>query len=222
MVWGSPRAERVLHGHPAECLATPGGEPFARCVPLGARLDEGGGEPVRREASQRLELEPQGLVESGVLGGGVGAEQGRVVGRGYAADPGFEERRQGMRGDRGHDAQRHIGGRADLEHDALARESLHECRWRILPGRTGAAEDRTQGRRIELGRHYAIALQVETVRPGATAYRVKLWPVGDTEPPGWDLELVKDPETVERGSALIVAHNTDVTIGDVTAVPLRR
>jgi hypothetical protein len=126
----------------------------------------------------------------------------------------------------GHDLDRHsphrkwhpLGAACEFQ----LRESLQECRWRILPGPTGAAEDKTQGRRIELGRAYAVAMQVETVRPGVTAYRAKLWQVGEAEPAGWDLELLKDPETVERGSALIVAHNTAVTIGDVTAMPLRR
>ena len=102
------------------------------------------------------------------------------------------------------------------------RESLQACRWRILPGRSGAAEDLTQGRTIELGSCYAMAMQVETIRPGTTAYRVKLWPAGDVEPPGWDLELIKDPETVDSGCALIVAHHADVTIGDVSATPLNR
>jgi glycosyltransferase involved in cell wall biosynthesis len=126
----------------------------------------------------------------------------------------------------GYDADRHsphrkwhpLGAACEFQ----LRESLQECRWRILPGPTGAAEDTTQGRRIELGRPYAVAMQVETVRPGATAYRAKLWPAGDAEPPGWELELVKEPETVERGSALIVAHNTAVTIGDVRVTPLPR
>jgi glycosyltransferase involved in cell wall biosynthesis len=126
----------------------------------------------------------------------------------------------------GHDEDKHsphrkwhpLGATCEFQ----LRESLQECRWRILPGPTGAAEDTTQGRRIELGRAYAVAMQVETVRPRVTAYRAKLWPAGDAEPPGWELELVKEPETVERGSALIVAHNTAVTIGDVRVTPLPR
>lgn len=126
----------------------------------------------------------------------------------------------------GHDLDKHsphrkwhpLGGACEF----LLRESLAACRWRILPGPTGAAEDVTQGRPIELGRPYAIAMQVETLRPGVTAYRAKLWAQGEAEPPGWDLELLKDPETVEGGSALIVAHNTDLTIGDIAVTPLPR
>jgi hypothetical protein len=126
---------------------------------------------------------------------------------------------------RGYDTDRHSPHRKWYPLGAACefqlRESLQECRWRILPGPTGAAEDAAQGRRIELGRAYAIAMQVQTLRPGVTAYRAKLWPAADPEPGAWDLELIKDPETVERGSALIVAHNTDVTIGDVEVAPLR-
>jgi glycosyltransferase involved in cell wall biosynthesis len=125
----------------------------------------------------------------------------------------------------GHDLDRHSPHRKWYPLGATCefqlRESLEGCRWRILPGPSGAAEDRTQRRAIELGRPYAIAMQVETVRSGVTAYRAKLWPAGHPEPAAWDLELIKDPETVERGAALIVAHNTDVTIGDVEVTPLR-
>jgi hypothetical protein len=126
----------------------------------------------------------------------------------------------------GHDEDKHsphrkwypLGASCEFQ----LRESLQGCRWRILPGRTGATEDPSQRRAIELGRAYAIAVQVETVRPGTTAYRAKLWAADVAEPAGWDLELIKEPEAVERGSVLLVAHNADVTFGDIRVTPLGR
>jgi glycosyltransferase involved in cell wall biosynthesis len=124
----------------------------------------------------------------------------------------------------GHDEDKHnphrkwypLGATCEFQ----LRESLQGCRWRILPGPTGDAEDASQRRAIEPGRVYAIAVQAQTLRPGATAYRAKLWPAGESEPPDWDLELIKEPETVERGSVLVVAHNADVTFGDIRVSPL--
>ena len=88
---------------PGQCLSPPSVEPLARRGALRTRLDEGRGETVGREPPQGGEVDARLFVEACVLGGRVGPEEGRVVGRGDAPHAGREEGGQGMRGDRGHD-----------------------------------------------------------------------------------------------------------------------
>ncbi len=58
--------------------------------------------------------------------------------------------------------------------------------------------------------------------PGGTArYRVKLWPAEEAEPEEWDLELEKEAGDVQAGGALLLAHYTEATFGDVEVLPIQ-
>jgi hypothetical protein len=61
--------------------------------------------------------------------------------------------------------------------------------------------------------------RVETLADGVSRYRVKLWPVDNTEPERWDLERL-EANDLPAGSALLIAHHADVTFGDVSVIPL--
>ena len=63
--------------------------------------------------------------------------------------------------------------------------------------------------------------RVETLPDGETKYSVKLWPSSGTEPSVWDLVAIEREGNIPHGAALLLAHNTDVTFGDVWARPLK-
>lgn len=99
------------------------------------------------------------------------------------------------------------------------RKELTECRWRFLDGET-IEEDTTQARAIELETVYDMALCVTTLPDGSSLYRVKLWQRGETEP-DWQLDSRKPRGAVGSGSGLLIAHNADVTFGNVSVEPVR-
>lgn len=96
------------------------------------------------------------------------------------------------------------------------------CRWRILGG-SGRPRHSYQDKTRTIGFDvlYGIKHLVRTRGDGATEYRVKLWPANTAEPEPWDLIGVEQPDDVHQGGALLIAHYTDVTFGNVTitAVP---
>ena len=96
---------------------------------------------------------------------------------------------------------------------------LQECRWRIFDGERAHLESEKR-RSIERERTYRLKHRVETLADGSSRYRVKLWPAAKREPRKWDLERIEPPGDVPSGSALLLAHFTDVTFGDVRVKPL--
>lgn len=62
---------------------------------------------------------------------------------------------------------------------------------------------------------YIFKMQVETV-PGGPMYRFRVWEEGDPEPMEWHLEAQGDPTGPAQGSALLVAHHVNASIGNVT------
>lgn len=102
-------------------------------------------------------------------------------------------------------------------------ENLAESSWRIFIG--GSATVRSpaivepQPRRVELGVRYVLKLRVDTLPGPAARYRVKSWKVGQPEPAAWDMETKESANVLPSGGALVVSHNTDVTIGAIKATP---
>jgi hypothetical protein len=62
--------------------------------------------------------------------------------------------------------------------------------------------------------------RVLSLPDGTTKYSVKLWPGNEAEPSNWDLEAVEDDSDLQSGCVLLLAHNSDVTFGNVKIVPL--
>ncbi|WP_373514437.1 hypothetical protein [Persicitalea sp.] len=98
---------------------------------------------------------------------------------------------------------------------------LDSCRWRIFDGQKLYLEDTTRPRRILLGKKYGMKHRVETLVDNSTLFRTKLWPADQPEPAAWDLEAREKPDNVPNGSALLIAHNADVTFGNVWVVAVR-
>ena len=100
-------------------------------------------------------------------------------------------------------------------------QNLDSCRWRIFDGqkpgfdRFYVEQPVEKFRRIELNKKYGMKHRVETVGQNRTRYSVKLWPYDQAEPELWDFQGVEEDENLPGGSALLIAHNTSVTFGDV-------
>lgn len=96
---------------------------------------------------------------------------------------------------------------------------LSECRWRIFDGKREFHVESDRRRSIELEKTYGMKHRVETLIDGRSRYRVKLWPDDEPEPEKWDFERF-EPGDLQSGSALLIAHHTDVTFGNVRVVPV--
>lgn len=100
-------------------------------------------------------------------------------------------------------------------------KGLDSCRWRIFDGPKPNSEDfhfeqpHKDYRKIQLNRKYGMKHRVNTIGRDSTLYQVKLWPFDETEPIDWDFHGIEVEENYPSGGALLIAHNTCVTFGDV-------
>jgi hypothetical protein len=67
---------------------------------------------------------------------------------------------------------------------------------------------------------YYMKMRVETVPGVGGSYKVKVWPVGQTEPATWTLEGQESLSDPQHGSILLVSHHVDAEFGDVTITQL--
>ena len=96
---------------------------------------------------------------------------------------------------------------------------LQDCRWRIFDGKRDFYVESDRRRPLTYDKPYRMKHRVETLPDGQSRYRVKLWPADETEPSVWDLERIENGD-LASGSALLIAHHSDVTFGDVSVVPI--
>ncbi len=99
--------------------------------------------------------------------------------------------------------------------------SWEGCSWRILGG-GGIFTNSEKSRTIQWETPYQMSHRVTALPDGGAAYQVKLWGIDEAEPSAWDLELQKAPDGVRAGEALLIAHYTEVTFGDVEVLPVCR
>jgi hypothetical protein len=109
-------------------------------------------------------------------------------------------------------------------------KNLDDCGWRILhdeKNRSKMASNSLEklfkrGKKIELGKRYKFKMRVQTLEGPETLYQVKMWPADEVEIPSWDLEGKEDKQDFQSGSALLIAHHTDVTIWKISAIALKK
>ena len=97
--------------------------------------------------------------------------------------------------------------------------SWEDCSWRILGG-GGIVVNSDLRRAIRLEVPCRMKHRVSSSPDGGAIYQVKLWDLNDAEPAEWDLELQKAPGDTPSGGALLIAHYTEVTFGDVEVLPV--
>lgn len=99
---------------------------------------------------------------------------------------------------------------------------LDSCRWRIFDGEHLYVEQPKENyRSIVLNQKYGMKHRIITLPNSDTKYQVKLWPFSENEPETWDFEGIEEsPKNLKNGAALLIAHNTTVTFGDVEVIPL--
>lgn len=100
---------------------------------------------------------------------------------------------------------------------------IAQSSWRFFvgggPRKFPATSVEPDMRKVELGVPYKLKLRVDTLPGGVAYYRAKSWKSGEPEPTSWEMAVRDEQPLIRSGGALIVAHNTDVTIGRVTATP---
>ena len=94
-----------------------------------------------------------------------------------------------------------------------------DCSWRILGG-SGIVVNADQNQTIIPNTPYQMKHRVQSQTSGDTTYCVKLWPSNQEEPTDWDLQMHKKPNDIKQGGALLLAHYTDVTYGNVQVIPI--
>lgn len=70
-----------------------------------------------------------------------------------------------------------------------------------------------------VGVPYIYKMRTETLPSGNVQFRFKMWPSGQTEPNHWTINYTSH-ESPSNGSLIVVTHYADITIGNVTVVPL--
>ncbi|MCI0626962.1 MAG: hypothetical protein L0387_35835 [Acidobacteria bacterium] len=100
---------------------------------------------------------------------------------------------------------------------------LTGCHWRIIAegGKNSRVVYSTERTAITLGKTYWMKARVESLPDRHTRYRTKIWASGEVEPKAWAVESIEGGEDFSSGSLLLVAHNSDVTFGNLEAIPLK-
>ncbi len=105
--------------------------------------------------------------------------------------------------------------------ELLLRSPPDSSGYRILFGSEHKTVVAERGFLVELGVQRWVRTQVRTLSDGSTLYRYKTWQVEEPEPEGWNVEGTEPGHLDYRsGSLCIVPHNSDVTIHEVSVVPL--
>ncbi len=100
-------------------------------------------------------------------------------------------------------------------------DDYDSCRWRIFDGENFYVEQElTDYRCIQPEKEYRLRHRVEDISETEARYSVKFWPADEKEPEQWDLRAVEVMTRKETGSALLLAHNTEVTFGNISVIPL--
>ncbi len=93
------------------------------------------------------------------------------------------------------------------------------CRFRIIGDHDIYNEDAQVRHRVETGIWYVMKAMVRT-EGECTLYCAKFWNRSKPEPPGWDIVSREGSNDLKCGSALLIAHHSDVTFGNILVTPL--
>lgn len=100
-------------------------------------------------------------------------------------------------------------------------KDLQNCHWRIFDGEKLYSEDKTGKWAVVIGEEYGFKHRVITQKDGRIHYRVKIWKQAQPEPSEWAFESFEnEPSVHNKGGALLLAHHTDVTFGNIRVTPV--
>ncbi len=91
--------------------------------------------------------------------------------------------------------------------------------WRMLGG-AGVNHSLTESKPVRKETWYRLKGRVEDIEKGESLYRTKIWPDGQAEPEGWDISYRRPKQTAPSGSALLIAHYSIATFGNINVRPL--
>ena len=86
-------------------------------------------------------------------------------------------------------------------------------------GRDGVVISTDPGASFQIGVPHLFKMRAETLA-GSHRYSAKLWPASQPEPVSWNLVLDEPLSATSSGSALLVAHHVDVSVGNVTVTEI--
>jgi regulation of enolase protein 1 (concanavalin A-like superfamily) len=74
---------------------------------------------------------------------------------------------------------------------------------------------------LQFNIRYNAKARVETIPGSGTRYSMKFWQDGTSEPAAWDVSGNEPTPGPQQGCLLLVAHEADVSIGNISVVPLQ-
>lgn len=112
-----------------------------------------------------------------------------------------------------------FGIMARLEHD----EDLGDTHMRLRlrgPGFVKPLAEEPEGREVQPGSTYIFRVASASAPNGQGEYAVKVWREDEAEPEEWQLTARGLDGETPAGSALVMAHHVDASIGTVHAAPI--
>jgi hypothetical protein len=73
---------------------------------------------------------------------------------------------------------------------------------------------------MNIGDTFYWKMRLETVPGVGPLYSVRVWKLGDPEPSTWNITRQRDQTDVLNGSPILIAHHVDLTVGNITVLPI--
>lgn len=93
------------------------------------------------------------------------------------------------------------------------------CRFRIIGDHHMYNENAQVRHRVETGVWYVMKARVKS-EGDSTLYCARFWKRSDPEPSEWDIVSREGSSDLKCGSALLIAHHSDVTFGNIDCISL--
>ena len=87
--------------------------------------------------------------------------------------------------------------------------------FQFLGNRNETLAKDTSGKKLGFNETYLFRMSVKSSGREQPIYKLKVWPEKDLEPENWDLVAEGYPDDPKSGSVLLLAHEADVTFGNI-------
>jgi len=96
-------------------------------------------------------------------------------------------------------------------------DNTDSCSFRILGGGKISNMKPQKTHKVRMGETYYMKTGCQSLGADSALFSARLWHSSDEEPTEWDIQLIKYPEVIKSGCALVIAHHTEVTFGAIEA-----